>query len=186
MAELVPNCSHVLHFSDEEVESLQKVLLLRGEPLYEAFFNPKIDPNTLKKYPPHNLKQSVQGFASYKIQNKENILNCILIFTNLLDDFTHFSYFHFYFVYIILVMSFEKLEIPPYSHVTYKFYSTVVLALHNILRCWYERFPNPKTFSKFRQNITLTDPGSDATNSIFEAINYTNAKSIQQKNCSIQ
>ena len=38
MAELVPNCSHVLHFSDEEVEFLQKIVTKKHKDLYEMFF----------------------------------------------------------------------------------------------------------------------------------------------------
>ena len=54
MAELVPNCSHVLHFSDEEVEFLQKIVTKKHKDLYEMFFK-TIDSALTEKYPPHRI-----------------------------------------------------------------------------------------------------------------------------------
>ena len=136
MAELVPNCSHVLHFSDEEVECLQKLLFLKPIHSYESFFEAKIDPNTLKKYPPHNLKQSIQGFAFYEIQNKNQILDIFLKSPVFWQDLTNFTRTYNYFTYLLLISVHEKIELPIFNETfseSYQYYHIVTFFLYRLI-----------------------------------------------------
>ncbi len=167
-AELVPGASHTLNFTDEEVEALQRLLWLKSPHHYESFFKAKIDPNTLKKYPPHNLIQPEQNFASYEIKNKEAILISINDFSHIFEDFTVLSNFHSYFIYMLLIIMFEKLEFPLYSSLLLdNLYYMVTLGIHKILQCWPDKLNNLRTFPEFRKNISSSIPVSIEADSIF-------------------
>lgn len=79
MAELVPNCSHVLHFSDEEVDCLQKVIQNQREDLY-AFYADQADPNILFKYPPHCVNKNIHDTHAIIISNKQCLFSLFFSF----------------------------------------------------------------------------------------------------------
>lgn len=165
MAELVPNCSHVLHFSDEEVEYLQKIVTKKHKDLYEMFFK-TIDSALTEKYPPHNLNI---GTTDIYI-NPKSIFS--LIETRLwthLTDFTVFSSYSFCYAYLLLVIMYEKLEFPPYDTLSTKYYYLITWCLHAILsihRFFFEI--NNTAFNTF--NIQKVRPSHAEANSIFVPI----------------
>ena len=135
MAELVPNCSHVLHFSDEEIEYLQKIVAKKNNNFYESLCN-SLDFNILKKYPPQNLKQPVQGFASYEIQNKEKLLKKLTDFMFDIEDGTLFSWTHRHFAYLLLIVMYERIEFPPFNDESY---FIVYHYLQTMINNWYKK-----------------------------------------------
>lgn len=161
MAELVPNCSHVLQFSDEEVECLQKVIQNRSEDLY-AFYADQADPNILIKYPPHSIKK----LSNPIIKDKESFLSKFLSFYDIYEyqqaNYCDFSYF-------LLIAFYEQIEFPQYNTLNYPYYHAITYCLHDLIKHWkvfdfrknvFPLFRNQKTSGYFNLNF-------EEANSIF-------------------
>ena len=171
-AELVPGASHVLNFTDEEVEALQRLISFRSPDYYEHRLSSMIDPNILKKYPPNYIKKSKEGFSDYEIQNKENILIAIECLIGLdLDNFTHFSGEHYYIAYLILVAMLEKVELPPFSSFCLIYendiYYKIIKSLYRIIQFYPNELANVKTFPKFRKVLDTSKFKELDVNDIF-------------------
>ncbi len=170
-AELISGATHVLNFTDEEVEALQQLLYFRSPDRYEDRLSSMIDPNILKKYPPHNIKNSEEGFSDCEIQNKENILNAIECLTGFeIRNFNIFSGEHYYIAYLILIAMLEKVELTPFSSLCLSDENDIYYKIINSLCLIVQFFPNElanvKTFPKFRKLYTSTFKESDV-NDIF-------------------
>lgn len=164
MAELVPNCSHVLHFSDEEVECLQKVIQNRSEDLY-AFYADQADPNILIKYPPHCVNKNINDTHAIIISNKQGLFSLFFCFFNKASQ--EFSWQQCDFAYTLLVATNENLIFPPYNSQYQNYYHTVVFCLHRLLQ-YFEYSEN--IFPEFYKNRYSEKINKSEINSIFEPI----------------
>ncbi len=178
MAELVPNCSHILHFSDEEVEELKRIVI--AKPVEPSFYIRQVDVNILIKYPlEDNLKQS---WNEYIIQPQ----NILLGFIRIYDYMQEYNFNKkIYFSYLLLIAMYEKIEFPPYQEPN-ECYHAVASCLHKLIQLWPDEKENPKTFPEFRKNIYNPQPNFAEINSIFVPIQNKKSKSRMQFNCCIQ
>ena len=184
MAELIPNCSHVLHFSDEEVECLQKVIQNQREDLY-AFYADQADPNILIKYPPHCINKNQETLSSIIIQQNK-ILSLFSTFTNVIVSESRFLWPLHDIAYLLLVIMYEKLEFPPYENDPFAacHYYNITFCLHHLckhINTILKGKSDPKLFLEFHKN---TDSNINAeANSIF----YPTCKIFEYKQtCIIQ
>lgn len=196
MAKLVPNCSHVLHFSNEEVEYLQKIVTKYKDETYKNYFKEALDPSVFEKYPPYDLSKSQN--SSIKIHlDEEIILDKFRMFHVHAEDGTEFSRTYPFFAYILLLTWYEKLNFPPIELGYYDCYEAITYSLYTMVYRWKPKDCEAKIFTYFRDIKEIKDrysPNLTEIGSIFEAIehkptinNQKLKRSTQQlKNCSLQ
>lgn len=161
MAELVPNCSHVLHFSDEEVECLQKVIQNQREDLY-AFYADQADPNILIKYPPHSMKK----LSNPIIKDKESFLS---IFRSFYDIYEYKQANYCDFSYFLLVAFYEKVAFPEFNRLNYSYYLEITYCLHDLVNRW-KTFNSKENVFPFFRNKKISSYSKfnfEGANSIF-------------------
>lgn len=168
MAELVPNCPHVLHFSDEEVEFLQSVILELKEDSYESYAN-GVSALLLAKYPPHDINKNINDPHSIDIPvcSRENIFSYLLWFFE--NASTQYSWQYRHFSYFLLVAMYEKLEFPTYNDFENPYYYKVTFCLYRLIKyymTWYKEKLNKKVFPIFQKNENTTPSIAEAS-SIF-------------------
>lgn len=146
MAELVPNCSHVLHFSDEEVECLQKVIQSQSEKLY-AFYADQADHNILIEYPPHSMKK----LSNPIIKDKESFLS---MFRSFYDTYEYGQANYCDFSYFLLIAFFEQVVFPPFNRLNYSYYHAVTYCLHDLINRWKIFDSKENVFPFFRNQKT--------------------------------
>lgn len=197
MAELVPNCSYVLHFSDEEVEYLQKIVTKYEDDTYKSYFKEELAPSVFEKYPPHDLSKSRNSSIEIHL-DKEIILDKFRMFYVHAEDGSEFSRTYPFFTYILLLSWYEKVNFPPIELGYYECYEAITFSLYAMVYRWKSKDYEAKIFTYFRDIKKIKDrysPNSAEIGSIFEAINHNqqtqnNQKlknpTQQRKNCSLQ
>ena len=152
MAELVPNCSHVLHFSDEEVEYLQKIVAKYEAKTYKSYFREELDPGVFEKYPPRDLSKSRNSSIEIHL-DEEIILDKFRMFHVHAEDGTEFSRTYHFFSYVLLLAWYEKLSFRSFEFHVHDYYG-IIFCLYRMIRI----FRNETVSESFFPFLNKTTP----------------------------